>query len=113
MLCGTLGEKHILLPGHVLQRIDLRGIETRLAENGGAERFGVLFRVGPGRIPAQGHGLVEKPFGRRHGAEVAHFRTAARLAHDRDILRVAAESFDIVAHPLEGCHDVEHPCVAR
>ena len=56
---------------------------------------------------------MEEPFGCRHGGEQADFRGAARLSHDRHVRGIAAEVRDVVVHPLQGGHDVEHPDVAR
>ena len=55
---------------------------------------------------------MEQALGRRHRQEAAHFGPAARFAEDHDRVRVAAEVGDVVAHPLQGLHDVEHADVA-
>ena len=53
-----------------------------------------------------------KPFGRRHAEQRADFAAAAGLAEDHHGVRVAAELFDVVAHPLQRVHDVEHADIA-
>ena len=52
--------------------------------------------------------LVEEAFRRRHPEQRAHLAAATRLAEHRDVVRVAAEIGDVVAHPLERRDDVEH-----
>ena len=44
---------------------------------------------------------------------MADLRSAAGLAHDRDVLRIAAEARDIVAHPLKRADQIEIADIAR
>src|SRR5581483_11464004 len=50
---------------------------------------------------------------RRHRHQHAYLRAAARLAEDGDVGGIASERRDIVAHPFERRHDIEHPGDAR
>ena len=59
------------------------------------------------------HGrAVEQPLRRGHRHQRADLRAAARLPEDHHVARVATEPRDVVAHPLEREHDVEHAGVA-
>ena len=57
-------------------------------------------------------GLVEESFGLGHAHQRAHLAATARLTEDSHIIGVAAKVSDIVAHPLEGLHRVEHTHIA-
>ena len=56
---------------------------------------------------------MEQALRRRHAEQRAHLSGAAGLAEDRDVLRIAAEALDVVAHPLEAGDDVLLSRVAR
>ena len=55
---------------------------------------------------------MKQALGRRHCQQRAYFSRTARLAEDRDIVWIASEVGDIVAHPFQGCHHVQHAYVA-
>src|SRR5690606_9487860 len=70
--------------------------------------------VDAARVPtALDHAAMEEPTRRRHPGEHADLASAPGLAEQRDVPRVTAERLDVVAHPLEGEHDVQHPGVTR
>ena len=56
--------------------------------------------------------LVEEGLRGRHGAEARGFGSAAALAEDHDVVRIAAKCADVAMHPLEAVADVEHALVA-
>ena len=58
-------------------------------------------------------GAVEQAFARRHGEHGGRFRAAAGLAEDHDLRGIAAEAFDVVAHPFERRDQVHHARDAR
>jgi hypothetical protein len=51
---------------------------------------------------------LEEALSGGHDKEESNFLTAARLTEDGDVLRIPPESFDIVSHPLECGHNIEH-----
>ena len=53
------------------------------------------------------------PLAARHRHQHGHLPPAARLPEDGDPAGIASERRDVVAHPLERGHDVEHPDAAR
>src|SRR5262249_59413726 len=55
----------------------------------------------------------EGPVGGRGGGQGRGVGPARRLPEDGDLVRVAAEGGDVVAHPLERAHQVERPEVPR
>ncbi len=57
-------------------------------------------------------GFVEQAFCGRHAEQVADFAAAAGFAKDRDVVWIAAERSDVVAHPLECKHQIEHAGIA-
>jgi hypothetical protein len=57
--------------------------------------------------------LVKEAIGGRHLQERGHFRRAARLPEDRDIVRVATECCHVVADPPQCRDHVQHARVAR
>lgn len=57
--------------------------------------------------------MWNSPLAAGHCAQQADLRTAAGLAHDGDVRRVAAEVRDIGLYPFQSRHDVQHPGVAR
>ena len=62
--------------------------------------------------PALGDGSPEEALGRRHRHECRAAHAARGLAGDGDLGRIAAESSDVVLHPLQRGDLVEHAEVA-
>ena len=56
---------------------------------------------------------MKEPARGRHGEQRRHFPTAAGLAEDHHVARVAAEGFDVVVNPVERGDQVELTDVAR
>ena len=56
---------------------------------------------------------MEQTTSARCGHQVEHCLTASRLAEDGDVVGIAAEHGNVVAHPLERCNLVEEAVVAR
>src|SRR5678815_3475115 len=56
---------------------------------------------------------MEESLGGRHREQRTDFACATRLAHDRYVIRVAAEGRDVVAHPLQRGHYIQNPGVRR
>src|ERR1700686_4517511 len=54
-----------------------------------------------------GNGPAEKTGSAGHGKQRAHAHRARRLAKNRDVVRVAAKSSDILLYPLEGGNLIE------
>jgi len=101
-----------LLPRHVLQFVELIRFDPELGQHG----FGGFIRGLNGytaqRRPAFNHRAVEQPLRGGHGQQRAYFGTAAGLAEDGDIVRIAAEPGNVIAHPFERLDDVQHPDIA-
>jgi hypothetical protein len=57
-------------------------------------------------------GAVEEALRRRHRHQDGHLGAATRLAEDRHLACVTTEVADVVAHPLQRRHQVEHAGVA-
>ena len=98
---------------HVLQFRNLRGLETELR----GDPLGRLLCLLPWNLlqrrPAFDDRFVEETFRGRHRQQRAHFATAAGLTEDRHVPGIASEGRDVVAHPLQRRHDVEHADVCR
>ena len=56
---------------------------------------------------------VEQAARRWHRQQRAHLAAAAGLAKDRHTARIAAEPFDVVAHPLQSRQHIERAGIAR
>ena len=56
---------------------------------------------------------MKESFCGRHPEQRRGLHAATRFAEDQHVLRVAAEIFDVVAHPLERRDEIEHADVAR
>ena len=56
---------------------------------------------------------MEQPARRRHRHHGRRLTAAARLAEDRDAIRIAAEALDVVLHPLQRRDQVLHADVRR
>jgi hypothetical protein len=80
------------------------GTQAQLFHEGlGADRR--VDRAHGGHVLAtHGGDLVHQAAGRGHGHQGDDLAAAARLAERGDVTRIAAESGDVVAHPLQG-HD--------
>ena len=55
---------------------------------------------------------MEQTLSLRHAQQRAHLASPARLTEDGDIRGVAAKLTDILLHPLQGLHHIEHAHIA-
>ena len=98
---------------HALQFAHLPRLQSQFRE----QQIRVLHRVLVRRQTKHGSALddraMEQPFRARHRHQRRDFSAASGLTEDRDEIRIAAESVDVVAHPLERGDDVEQADAAR
>ena len=58
-------------------------------------------------------GAMKQSLGRGHGRQHGRLPAAAGLAEDGDVLGIAAERRDVVAHPFERQHQIQQARVTR
>ncbi len=106
---GPLARRHQLAVRHVGQLVQLVRADPQLIHDRAAELLGHRFGIDIEDGAAHNDGLVEQAPGGRHAHQGADLAASARLAEDGDVVRVAAESLDIVPDPFQRLHDVQHP----
>ena len=93
----------------------LAGVRLRDAELGAQRERHLVRLVAHLHVqarPALDDGAMEESLRLRHAEQRRDLPAAARLAEDGDVPGIAAECADVVAHPLERLHEVEHAGVA-
>ncbi len=94
-----------------LQPLRGRFAEVEFAQHGSEGAAGGLGRGRQFHRAALNNRLVEQAIRGRHAHQSGDLGASARLAEDRHIPRVAPEGGDIVPHPLQRRHQIEHPDV--
>ncbi len=56
---------------------------------------------------------MKQSLGGGHGHQRGALRASARVPEDGDVIRIATELLDVVAHPGQCRYEVEHPGIAR
>ncbi len=98
---------------HIAQLGSLRRADPENIEHGGGELLGV-FDSALAQCRAALYGrFVKKSLRGRHGHERANLASASGLPEDRHVGGVAAEIRNIVPHPFERSHQVEHSRIGR
>ena len=98
--------------GEGLEPGELAWLDTQRVENGLGVTGGRLLADRAQAGPALDDRLVEQAVGAGHGLQHGDLGPATALAEDGDIGRVAAEGRDVVAHPFQHQHDVQHAGLA-
>ena len=95
-----------------LQRVELVLGQAKVLQHGIGKPRGA-FAFGKAHAGATLHDrLVEEALGARHRQQCAHLPATAGLAEDRDVAGIASEAGGVIAHPLEGGHEIEKADVA-
>ena len=99
--------------GNLRQLLKTDALRLQLLQHLSGQR-GRSFRTREVQLRAALHDrLVKQSFRRGHRHQRADLRATARLAEDRHVRGIAAEASDVVAHPLQRGHDVEHADIDR
>src|SRR5947209_2231505 len=68
----------------------------------------ILLRSQPQHGAALDDCSLEEPLRAGHGHQRSYFPSTSRLPENRHQVRVAAEIFDVFAHPVQGGEDIQH-----
>ena len=98
---------------HARQAVELVVPDLQLGQVLLGDLTGVWGGLGPQARPTLHHCGVEESGSIRHGQKGGNLRSAARLAENHDPVRIAPEGLNVVAHPFERQHQVQHAGVAR
>ena len=98
---------------HLLQLLHLVRLEVQGRHHVARGLVSGFARDGPDRRSAFRDGAVKEALGGRHGHQRADLHAAAGLPKDGDVAGIAAHVADVVAHPFEREHEIEHAGVAR
>ena len=101
-----------LLIGDILDTIDILFADAEFAEYGLAELLGHVVGVDIEDGAAHDDSLVEESAGLGHAHQGAYLATTTRLAEDSHVLGVTTKLGNVVAHPLQGLHYIEHADIA-
>ena len=110
---GGIGGRVQFGPLHLLQRGDIVRPQPQLGHDLFRQLPGLL---GAGRIAAAARlhrSAMEQSRRRRHAHQGGHLGAAARLAVDHDLVGIAAEIGDVLAHPAKRRNQVGHADVHR
>ena len=98
--------------GNLVDVLDMLGVDVQLLQHSLTQFLGHLLGVHIEDGTAHDDGFVEQSLGLRHAKQRAHLATPARFTEDGDIRGVAAKLTDVLLHPLQGLHHVEHAHIA-
>ena len=104
--------RHQLVERDLLQPAEIPGRNLQLVEHRPRGERRILARHHFDRRSTLYRGSVEQAARFGHREQRADFAAAAGLAEDHHATGIAAEALDVVAHPAQRLHDVEHADVA-
>ena len=88
--------------------LNMFGIDVQLFQHSLTQLLSHLFGIHIEDGTAHDDGLMEESLGLRHAKQRAYLASPTRLTEDGDIRGVATKLTDVLLHPLQGLHYVEH-----